>query len=79
VPEGAALITNPPYGKRLAQGDALDALVHLLERRPDLRPCALLLGGPARRDLSPNFRAALRTKNGGTPVSIRVLLPGQSP
>lgn len=79
VPEGAALICNPPYGRRLPQGDALDALVHLLERRPDLRPCALLLGGPGRRDLSPNFRAVLRTKSGGQPVSIRVLLPGQSP
>lgn len=79
VPVGAALITNPPYGKRLAQGDALDALVHLLERRPDLRPCALLLGGPARRDLPPSFAAVVRTKNGGTPVSIRVLGPGQKP
>jgi len=79
VPQGAAIICNPPYGKRLAQGDALDALVHLLERRPDLRPCALLLGGTARRDLSPNFAATVRTKNGGTPVSIRVLGPGQKP
>jgi putative N6-adenine-specific DNA methylase len=77
VPEGAALITNPPYGKRLAPGDALDALLHLLDRRPDLRPCALLLGGPARRDLPPSFAAVLRTKNGGMPVSIRVLGRGQ--
>jgi putative N6-adenine-specific DNA methylase len=79
IPEGAAIISNPPYGKRVAQGGALDALVHLLERRPDLRPCALLLGGPARRDLSPSFAAVLRTKNGGTPVSIRLLGRGQSP
>jgi putative N6-adenine-specific DNA methylase len=79
IPEGTALLCNPPYGKRLAQGDALDALVHLLERRPDLRPCALLLGGTARRDLSPSFVATVRTKNGGTPVSIRFLGHGQKP
>src|SRR5688572_11321325 len=79
IPQGAALVANPPYGKRLAQGDALEALVHLLERRPDLRPCALLLGGPALRALPQSFRVALRTKSGGTPVSIRVLDPGKSP
>lgn len=79
VPQGAAIVANPPYGKRLASGDALDALVHVLDRRPDLRPCVLLLGGPARRDLSPRFRAALRTKNGGESVSIRVLDRGQNP
>jgi len=79
VPIGAAIIANPPYGRRLARGDALDALVHVLDRRPDLRPCAVLIGGPARRDLSPNFAAVLRTKNGGASVSIRVLGRGQNP
>jgi len=79
VPEGAAIVANPPYGKRLSHGDAIDALVHLLERRPDLRPCVLLLGGTARRDLPPSFRAVIRTKNGGQSVSIRVLDRGKNP
>lgn len=68
-----ALISNPPYGKRLAQGGAIDALIQVLERRPDLRPCALLIGGPARQKLPPSFSAVLHTKSGGTNVSIRVL------
>jgi len=79
VPVGAAVVANPPYGKRLARGGAIEALMHLLVQRPDLRPCVLLLGGPARRDLSPHFGAVVRTKNGGQSVSIRVLDRGQNP
>lgn len=73
VPEGAFILSNPPYGKRLDETGATKKLLSLLERRPDLRPVILLLGGPA-RELVPKDRPALfRTKNGGIPVSARLL------
>lgn len=73
VPQGAFVLSNPPYGKRLDETGAVKKLLALLDQRPDLRPVILLVGGAA-RDLIPKDRPALfRTKNGGIPVSARLL------
>ncbi len=77
IPPGALVLTNPPYGRRLHEGGALESLLGVLERRPDLRPVVLLVGGAARKKLPPSFRAALRTQSGGQNVSVRVLGPGK--
>lgn len=48
VPEGAAIVSNPPYGKRLAAGAGLERLFArfggLLTRRTDLGPVVVLVG-----------------------------------
>ena len=53
VPEGAAIVTNPPYGKRLPGGRRLDRLFErlggVLAARPDLHPTVVLT---ANRDLA---------------------------
>lgn len=73
VPAGAFVLSNPPYGKRLDETGAVKKLLTLLGKRPDLRPVILLVGGAA-RDTIPKDRPALfRTKNGGIPVSARLL------
>lgn len=73
VPPGAFVLTNPPYGKRIEEAGAVKKLLSLLNKRPDLRPVVILVGGAARK-LVPKDRPALfRTKNGGIPVSARLL------
>lgn len=73
IPHRTAIVTNPPYGKRLAEKEALSKLLRLLERRSDLRPCAVLVGGEAKRRLPAQFRSVLTTQNGGLNVALRVL------
>jgi putative N6-adenine-specific DNA methylase len=72
VPRGAFILTNPPYGRRLGRGDVLEKLEQVLARRPDLRPCAVLVGGESKQNLPSNFRVAFQTKNGGVNVALRV-------
>lgn len=79
VPEGALVITNPPYGVRIGTGDQRgDVLVRwgrLLERRRDLRPVVQLL--PAARQVAlggaGQFETAFRTSNGGIAVAAQLL------
>jgi putative N6-adenine-specific DNA methylase len=73
VPIGAMIVTNPPYGKRLADGEALVKLRRVLKARPDLRPCLVLVGGPAQRSLGSAAPSLFQTKNGGLSVSARLL------
>ena len=93
VPQGAFVLTNPPYGKRLPGGrpragpptsrpsqvhPAVLQFLSVLERRPDLRPVVMLLGGEARHVLPSSAPALFRTQNGGLPVSARLLRgPGE--
>ncbi|HSC88430.1 MAG TPA: hypothetical protein VLC09_14205 [Polyangiaceae bacterium] len=72
VPEGAWIVSNPPYGERL-DNEWLPGFLRLLDSRRDLRPVVLLLGGEAKRQLPGRFRSALVTKNGGLDVGVRVL------
>ena len=48
IPEGAAIVTNPPYGKRLGGGARLQSLFRrfgeLLQSRHDLRTVVVLVG-----------------------------------
>jgi putative N6-adenine-specific DNA methylase len=48
IPQGAAVVTNTPYGKRLAGGGALQRLFtrfgHVLSSRSDLGPVLALVG-----------------------------------
>ncbi len=73
VPEGAFVVTNPPYGKRLESSRALSTLLTVLRRRPDLTPALVLVGGDARKRLPVSAPALFRTKNGGLSVSARLL------
>lgn len=73
VPEGAFVVTNPPYGKRLEEARSIQKLFRVIKARQDLKPVIALVGGAA-RDAVPKDRPALfRTKNGGLPVSARLL------
>jgi putative N6-adenine-specific DNA methylase len=72
VPRGACILTNPPYGRRLERGDVLEKLGRVLDRRPDLRPCAVLVGGESKKRLPADFRVVFQTKNGGMNVALRV-------
>jgi putative N6-adenine-specific DNA methylase len=72
VPEGAWVLTNPPYGRRLEEGGALAKLERVLARRRDLRPAGLFVGGPAEASLDARYARAIRTENGGTKVALCV-------
>jgi putative N6-adenine-specific DNA methylase len=78
VPEGAALVTNLPYGVRLNTQQAAAKLFQrldvLLARRKDLRPAVVLWGGGKRTPpLRNDWQLALEFKNGGLPVSAFAL------
>ncbi|OQX69168.1 MAG: hypothetical protein B6A08_06755 [Sorangiineae bacterium NIC37A_2] len=73
IPKGAIVLTNPPYGHRLDEGQAIRRLLRVLRERPDLRPVGALVGGVAKRMLPGSFQALFQTKNGGLPVALRVL------
>ncbi len=75
IPKGAIVLTNPPYGHRLDEGQAIRRLLRVLRERPDLRPVGALVGGVAKRMLPGSFQALFQTKNGGLPVAFRVLGP----
>lgn len=75
IPEGAMVVTNPPYGKRLAEVEGVQGLLEVLKERPDLTPVLALVGGVARDVLPKASRALFRTKNGGLSVSARRLRP----
>lgn len=78
VPQGAALVTNLPYGVRLNTQQAAAKLFQrldvLLTRRKDLRPAVILWGGGKRvPSLRNGWQLVLEFKNGGLPVSAFVL------
>ena len=73
IPSGTWILSNPPYGERLEGAGLMKRLAQLLERRRDLRPVVLLVGGAAKRELPGAFRSAISTKNGGIDVALRVL------
>jgi len=75
IPEGAAIVSNPPYGKRLAGGSALERVFtrfgELLTRRQDLGPVVLLVGArgfEAATGLS--WRTIAEFSNRGTPTRL---------
>ncbi len=74
IPQGAAVLCNPPYGKRLADCSGVRRLLQLLELRPDLRPVGALVGGAARELIPNSAPAGLKFKNGGMSVSLRWLV-----
>lgn len=76
IPEGTALLTNPPYGRRIGNAQQHRALYHdfetLLLQRPDMRPVMLAAGDPtfAAHARLP-WQTAARTRHGG--VDLRLL------
>lgn len=78
VPQGAALVTNLPYGVRLDSQQAVARLFQrldaILTRRKDLRPAVVLWGGGKRLpELTNEWQLGLAFKNGGLSVSAFVL------
>jgi putative N6-adenine-specific DNA methylase len=73
IPQGAWVVTNPPYGKRLRDARPIQELQGVLEARTDLKPALVLCGGAARDVLPKSAPALFRTKNGGLAVSARLL------
>lgn len=77
VPQGAAVLCNPPYGKRMGRhdlGDLLTRLGHMLGRRRDLRPVAVLSGAPGfGRGTGLRWETRLRLNNRGLRVRLFVL------
>ncbi len=75
IPQGAMVVTNPPYGKRLVEVEGVQGLLDVLKDRTDLTPVVALVGGVARDVLPKASRALFRTKNGGLSVSARRIRP----
>ena len=73
IPLNALIVTNPPYGKRLKDTEAIGKLMRVLKKRPDLTPAFVLLGGAGRDAVPQECPALFRTKNGGVSVSARKL------
>ncbi len=76
VPEGAFILTNPPYGKRIGEAGAVKKLLRAVDARPDLRPTVALVGGAAKQMVPKDRPALFRTKNGGLSVAARRLSLG---
>jgi putative N6-adenine-specific DNA methylase len=78
IPTGTRILTNPPYGVRMARGKTRElyaALDELLSRRSDLRPVVLLCGDAeyvGRSQLG--WRVELTFKSGG--LAVRALSLG---
>jgi putative N6-adenine-specific DNA methylase len=74
IPRGAAVVTNPPHGRRLAGrglGDLHGRLGALFKKRPDLRPVHVLTGYRGfRRATGLRWRQALSFDNRGSPVQL---------
>lgn len=73
IPQGAVVVSNPPYGVRARhvdrQGAVLDRLSRLFERRRDLRPVILLLPRRDRVHVAGTRSSEMfRTSNGGLAV-----------
>ena len=72
VPQGAAVLGNPPYGRRLQPGEAKQGLARfekLLQRRVDLRPVIIVTGGEAKPGaVLKDWQSVARFSNGGQPV-----------
>ncbi len=73
VPEGQRVLTNLPYGKRLAAGKAQSSafadLDGLLGARPDLRPALVLTTAPLPRKARCEWQTVARFANGGIRVT----------
>jgi len=76
VPQGAAVVCNPPYGKRLGRRELVDTFTRfgrLLRRRKDLVPVAVLSGAPGfGRATGLQWKTALRLQNRGLRVRLFV-------
>lgn len=73
IPRGALILTNPPYGQRLDEGQGIESLLRVVRERPDLRPVGALVGGTAKRILPSEFQTLFQTQNGGLNVALRAL------
>ncbi|MCH2108433.1 MAG: hypothetical protein MK135_03835 [Polyangiaceae bacterium] len=65
IPRGAWVMTNPPYGKRIAERGALKKFYRVLEERPDLRVVSMIMSSQGAQKLPSFFERAERLKNGG--------------
>jgi len=72
IPEGAAVVSNPPYGRRSrGRAGAPGRLGELLRRRPDLGPVVLLNGdADLPRQTGLRWRTLASLKNRGLPVRL---------
>lgn len=72
VPRGAAVLSNPPYGRRVQKGEAQRTLARfeaLLARRTDLRPVVVAAGGDAKPGaVLGGWTSVARFSNGGQPA-----------
>lgn len=81
IPQGALVLSNPPYGVRARKidrrGTVLDRLGRLLERRRDLRPVILLLPRGEQLEVAGvRLSELFRTSNGGLAVWAQALEAG---
>ncbi len=76
VPQGAAVVCNPPYGKRMGRdgmGEMLERFGRMLRRRRDLVPVAVLSGAAGfGRGTGLPWNTALRLQNRGLRVRLYV-------
>jgi putative N6-adenine-specific DNA methylase len=73
--DGAMVVSNPPYGRRLSAGPALrrtfGQLGAILRERPDLRPVVLLAAHPElMRKTALPWRCVATLNNRGVPVGL---------
>jgi putative N6-adenine-specific DNA methylase len=71
IPEGTALLANPPYGKRIGSRTAARQrfvdLLGILDARPDLRPVVLACPDPHWLP-GKGWQLLVKTRHGGVPL-----------
>lgn len=77
VPVGAAVLTNPPYGKRLGSPERARLLYRqlqeLLQARADLRPVVLACPDPTFLRRERGWKVLTKTRHGGLSLSFVAL------
>jgi 23S rRNA G2445 N2-methylase RlmL len=74
IPSGAAVLSNPPYGKRIGSADRsrslFTSLARALGKRKDLGPVILACPDPRWLPARDGWKTLVKTSHGGVPLSF---------
>lgn len=74
IPSGAAVLSNPPYGKRIGSADRsrklFTSLARAIATRKDLGPVVLACPDPRWLPERDGWKALVKTSHGGVPLSF---------
>lgn len=73
LPAGAFVVTNPPYGERLEEHEALLGEIRALARRSEAPSFAILFGQPLEEDALPARARRMELWNGDLPCQLAIV------